>query len=246
MRSISHREALAVLRRTQLVALGEEIPITYIPASDAVVFRTSMLTRVTMGEEPAQERRSVERQVTVGDVREQSNGTTVISIREAVEEPAVAPLVSPETDVTPDDTMAGGKLVKSLEKLSLASVTTTESSSDPDVSVQARTVTPPEPAPRSSLRSPSGTKAPQTLSVTKSPSLSARSASGSVEEMSISSPSGAQWGPPLVMEIRREANQGLGISIVGGKPEQGGDTSAPSRGIFIKNVLPGESGIFCF
>ena len=27
---------------------------------------------------------------------------------------------------------------------------------------------------------------------------------------------------------------------MGGKPEQGGDTSAPSRGIFIKNVLPGS------
>ena len=30
---------------------GDEIPITYIPASDAVVFRTSMLTRVAEGEE---------------------------------------------------------------------------------------------------------------------------------------------------------------------------------------------------
>jgi hypothetical protein len=30
---------------------GDEIPITYIPASDAVVFRTSMLTRVAEGQE---------------------------------------------------------------------------------------------------------------------------------------------------------------------------------------------------
>merc|ERR1719150_1657291 len=113
MRSISHRDALAVLRRTQLTPLGEEIPITYIPASDAVVFRTTILTQVTMGREPTQERRSVERQVTVGDVREKSNGTTVISIRE--KEPIQAPLVSPEHDMSPDDA-SSGKLTKSFEK----------------------------------------------------------------------------------------------------------------------------------
>ena len=242
MRSISHREALAVLRRTQLTPLGEEIPITYIPASDAVVFRTSILTQVTMGREPTQERRSVERQVTVGDVREKSNGTTVISIRE--KEPVQqqqAPLVSPEHDMSPDDASAS-KMVKSFEKLSVASVTTTSSSSDNnDASVQAaskKSVTPPEPAPRSSLRSPSGTKAPQALSITKSPSLSPKS--GSFDEISASSPS-KHWGPEKVLEIRRvSASQGLGISIVGGKLEpQTGDTQ-PLSGIFIKNVLPGS------
>ena len=143
MRSISHRDALAVLRRTQLISLGEAIPITYIPASDAVVFRTSMLTRVTMGQEPVQERRSVERQVTVGDVREQSNGTTVISIRE--KELEQAPLVSPETDMSPEESTRGRSIVSA----------SSSSSIEPEVSVQAkRGTTPPEPAPRSSLRSP--------------------------------------------------------------------------------------------
>ena len=50
MRGVSHSQALAVLRRAQSVPLGEEIPITYIPASDAVVFRTSVLTKVACGE----------------------------------------------------------------------------------------------------------------------------------------------------------------------------------------------------
>jgi hypothetical protein len=36
---------------------GDEIPITYIPASDAVVFRTSMLTRVAEGQEVVGTRR---------------------------------------------------------------------------------------------------------------------------------------------------------------------------------------------
>ena len=44
MRNISHSQALAVLRRAQAIPLGEEISITYIPASDAVVFRTTILT----------------------------------------------------------------------------------------------------------------------------------------------------------------------------------------------------------
>jgi hypothetical protein len=39
---------------------GDEIPITYIPASDAVVFRTSMLTRVAEGQEVAGARREEE------------------------------------------------------------------------------------------------------------------------------------------------------------------------------------------
>ena len=44
MRNISHSQALAVLRRAQAIPLGEEISITYIPAPDAVVFRTTILT----------------------------------------------------------------------------------------------------------------------------------------------------------------------------------------------------------
>ena len=50
MRGMSHNQALAVLRRAQTVPLGGEIPITYIPATDAVVFRTSVLTKVACGE----------------------------------------------------------------------------------------------------------------------------------------------------------------------------------------------------
>ena len=58
MRNISHSQALAVLRRAQAIPLGEEISITYIPASDAVVFRTTILTRVACGEEIDRDRGS--------------------------------------------------------------------------------------------------------------------------------------------------------------------------------------------
>ena len=47
MRNISLNQALDILRRTQKVPLGSEIPITYIPASDAAVYKTSVITRIT-------------------------------------------------------------------------------------------------------------------------------------------------------------------------------------------------------
>ena len=55
-----------------------------------------------------------------------------------------------------------------------------------------------------------------------------------------SSPS-KHWGPERTVEIVRAGNQGLGISIVGGKVEPGatGDLAALT-GIFIKNVLEGS------
>ncbi len=59
--------------------------------------------------------------------------------------------------------------------------------------------------------------------------------------------SSQQWGTERVVEIRRVAGQGLGISIVGGKvdaPPASKDSKEtgnfPITGIFIKNVLPGS------
>ena len=46
MRNISLNQALDILRRTQKVPLGNKIPITYIPASDALVYKTSVITRI--------------------------------------------------------------------------------------------------------------------------------------------------------------------------------------------------------
>lgn len=49
------------------------------------------------------------------------------------------------------------------------------------------------------------------------------------------------WGPERYVEIVREPNCSLGISIVGGKVDlynAGPDSSSAILGIFIKNVLP--------
>lgn len=59
------------------------------------------------------------------------------------------------------------------------------------------------------------------------------------------------WGPERTVEISRVPNQGLGISIVGGKvdPPPGSGHTLPVTGIFIKNVLEGcpagQSGQLC-
>lgn len=49
------------------------------------------------------------------------------------------------------------------------------------------------------------------------------------------------WGPERVVEVVREPNCSLGISIVGGKVDlynAGPDSNSAILGIFIKNVLP--------
>ena len=255
MRGVSHSQALAVLRRAQSVPLGEEIPITYIPASDAVVFRTSVLTKVACGE--AVETRDTEKLFRRSRSRSvDRKGATIININQDDPEippisspppshPRVtAPLVSPETDMSPSDVSAPASVtqpanVKNLEKLSLNSVTTDESSTDPEpASVPAPVSrTPPEAAPRTSLQSDSRQSSLTRPGSAKSLSVSGEDLTGAT---SPSSPS-KHWGPERTVEIVRAGSQGLGISIVGGKvdPTMTGDMAALT-GIFIKNVLEGS------
>ncbi len=47
MRRISHSQALDALRRTHMMPRGAEIVMTYIPASDAAVFKASAISRLT-------------------------------------------------------------------------------------------------------------------------------------------------------------------------------------------------------
>ena len=247
MRSVSHSQALAVLRRAQTVPLGGEIPITYIPASDAVVFRTSMLTRVACGE-PVQEtefRRSRSKSIdrkgaTIININQDDEDIPPISSPPSIQQPVHAPLVSPETDMSPSDVSTSVTAnVRQFDKLSLKSVTTDESSTDPEPVAAPAPVarTPPEAAPRTSLLSDS-----RQSSLTRPGSAKSLSVSGD-DLASVTSPSSPSkhWGPERTVEIHRSGTQGLGISIVGGKVEPGmtGDMAALT-GIFIKNVLEGS------
>ena len=166
---------------------------------------------------------------TVSAVSEKPNGTTVISISSHLElEQAAtkpAPLVSPEIELSVAESLGR----KSVDRISLKSVTMSETSTDPDENSELRPVSPPEAAPRTSLISPDGSRKTSSL---------ARPISDAREESS--SPS-KHWGPERTIVIQRDPNQGLGISIVGGKIEapEGSDSLALT-GIFIKNVLDGS------
>ena len=114
-------------------------------------------------------------------------------------------------------------------------MTTDESSTDPPPAPPVRS--PPEAAPRTSLKSDS-----RQSSLTRPGSAKSLSVSGedltAATSPSSSSPS-KHWGPERTVEIFRTGTQGLGISIVGGKVEPEGDLSSLT-GIFIKNVLEGS------
>ena len=170
-----------------------------------------------------------------------------ISSPPSVHQSVKAPLVSPETDMSPSDISTSVTAnIKSFDKLSLKSVTTDESSTDPEVpppivssppAPVART--PPEAAPRTSLLSDS-----RQSSLTRPGSAKSLSVSGDDTGPMVTSPTSPSkhWGPERTVEIVRGDSQGLGISIVGGKVEPGmsGDMAGALTGIFIKNVLDGS------
>jgi hypothetical protein len=72
-------------------------------------------------------------------------------------------------------------------------------------------------------------------------SISSESSSTSSDNnVSGSSTLTRQWGEERVVELIREENKGLGISIVGGKVDlfNISENTISSCGIFIKNILP--------
>lgn len=182
---------------------------------------------------------------TVSAVSERSNGTTVISISasgaEETDGPGPAPLVSPENELSLAESIA-----KQVESISLKSVTLGESSTDPvdPPAAERRPLSPPEAAPRTSLLlervgSPEAPKS-RTSSLGRQAAASKSPPQLSQDASEPISPS-KHWGPERTITIHRVPNQGLGISIVGGKIEapEGSDSAALS-GIFIKNVLEGS------
>ena len=110
MKNISHGEALDILRRTHMIPLNSEICITYIPATDAAIFKTSAITRLS--EEKSQEeskqqphqrptpaaRTSAPASASSTAERKKKASSTIISISGGSAEMS-APLVSPEADI---------------------------------------------------------------------------------------------------------------------------------------------------
>ena len=240
MRGVSHSQAHAVLRRAQTVPLGGEIPIIYIPATDAVVFRTSVLTKVACGEavetREAKEvrRRSRSRSLdrkgaTIININHDDPEIPPISSPPAAPQPVQAPLVSPETDMSPSDLSTSVTAnVRSFEKISLKSVTTDESSTDPEPSAAvspppaplARIL--PEAAPRTSLLSDSRQSSLNRPGSAKSLSVSGEEVSHVTAATSPSSPS-KHWGPERTVE--------MDTAIPVPEPGQYRDTTAGSSSV---------------
>ena len=288
MRKISHSQALDILRRTHMIPLQQEISMTYIPASDAAVYKTSAITRLNTAltepelkkaESPkvddAQNSSSSSSSSEKGSPRtsvsEKANGTTVISIgehpilaessQEKKEEKLFsAPLVSPErSEIFADKTSPQFPdfPVDSANSLALQEATVDESSTDYDQQPLPSPppplefpVVPPRPSKSSSLASTPSHSLSSAPKDEKDESSSSRTASDRAEGTDIGGSRvtssaafcGQQWGPERIVKIKRIPNQGLGISIVGGKVEasSANDSSLSVSGIFIKNVLEGS------
>ena len=314
MREISHSQALDILRRTHMVPLNQKISMSYIPSTDAAMYKVSEMTKLANTNTATAKKSSgvassTESKDHAGDsegsdsprtlsVKEKANGTTVISIGGGIEKStsgysAAAPLVSPEASeiqLDKDSPLVYSAPVGTKEEsvvsrttLSLASVTLDESSTDfvqDQHSVKEMPAVPPRPSKSGGAGSNSNSSSAVSTPSSGSPargdgrvSNSAARMQGSFDQeeeeegntsedehedgddsavTSSNAFSSQHWGPERRVEIRRVPNQGLGISIVGGKvdpPENGGRHSAAVTGIFIKNVLEsspaGECGLLC-
>ena len=154
MKNISHEEALNILKQTHLIPLNHEISITYIPATDAAVFKTSAITRLaeteaveavlkTCGaseERPTPAARTSTPSSATSTSERRKKASTIISIG------ASAPLVSPEADIDKEDTT-------NVKAIYIKATTEDESTTDPTPVAEAGEVahaTAPPPPPRPS------------------------------------------------------------------------------------------------
>ena len=113
------------------------------------MFRTTILTWIACGEEVDRDRGSRSQSVE----RTGQPLHTVISISSKQKQNVVqTPLDSPETDMSPDASTSA-KMRKSFDQLSIKSVTADESSTNPEPTALLIQMSPPEAAPRTSVRS---------------------------------------------------------------------------------------------
>ena len=153
MKNISHEEALNILKQTHLIPLNHEISITYIPATDAAVFKTSAITRLaeseaveavlkTCEERPTPAARTSTPSSATSTSERRKKASTIISIG------ASAPLVSPEADIDKEDTA-------NVKAIYIKATTEDESTTDPPTVEGGAHATPPPPPPRPSKASAS-------------------------------------------------------------------------------------------
>ncbi|XP_067003384.2 multiple PDZ domain protein isoform X1 [Anabrus simplex] len=251
LRKVTNSQARAILRRAQL--LTTDISVSYIPGEAAAAYRKSLqetepcvppakqstqispsspyilqetatvpLPEVVCSDKPLVElSEQITSRVTESTVLVSESAPLVPSVTlpvRTVEErvPVVSEQVGPESEVI------------AVESGTLRRDSSEEKLEDYYYSSTTSPVTSP---PSHSQASPSE---PSTTMTVTQPHQGHTAASSSVLLAK-------HWGPERLVEILREPNCSLGISIVGGKVDlynAGPDSGSAISGIFIKNVLP--------
>ncbi|CAB4065132.1 MPDZ [Lepeophtheirus salmonis] len=259
LRNIKHSEALNILKRTHKVPLNQDIQISFVPAGDAVVYKTTMITRLAQQKEPP-----------IPAVREKV--TSFITINNSKPEVSVFNLEDSNAVITQEMSPT-----YSTEQKIMIENTLGESNTDDVNPVPPPTPPPPliedlekekNPVEEEFLPPPPlpNTPPPIMPTVPPRPSKSLTSITSKDIDLSIGKTisdddesslplrtskayKSKHWGPEREVTVFRAPNKGLGISIVGGKVDppssDDGDSSSGSlnasvSGIFIKNVLEGS------
>ncbi|XP_069682015.1 multiple PDZ domain protein-like isoform X7 [Periplaneta americana] len=244
LRKVTNSQARAILRRTQL--LSTDISITYIPGEAAAAYRKSLQNTQQPGLVPPR-KQSI--QISPRIFPEYYRSPYIQ--QEGERAPDIVPIEEPRpgpVETVCDVVVAAGVIIESTD----SDVPLPEPEPEPEPEPVEQIVEPSSvvsvPSSRrdsvdeqSALSSkpitPSETKLPleqPSMTVTQGYAASASSSPSSVLLAK-------HWGPERMVEILREPNCSLGISIVGGKVDlynAGPDSGSAISGIFIKNVLP--------
>ncbi|PSN48941.1 hypothetical protein C0J52_03469 [Blattella germanica] len=259
LRNVTNSQARAILRRTQL--LSTDISVNYIPGEAAAAYRKSLQDTEPPAGLAAPRKQSIQispsspyipqdNKVCVAGVTIESSDDTplppppTIEPVESEQELVPLPESEPEQEPEPEPEV---ELELELEQEIKPEL---EKEPEPELVPKIEPEPEPEPEPRSVVSVPSSSRD----SIDELSALPSRPVTPPTKlEMTVtqghagsaSSPSSVllakHWGPERLVEILREPNCSLGISIVGGKVDlynAGPDSGSAISGIFIKNVLP--------
>ncbi|XP_023705166.1 multiple PDZ domain protein isoform X5 [Cryptotermes secundus] len=233
LRKVTNSQARAILRRTQL--LSTDISVTYIPGEAAAAYRKSLQDAESPSVLTAPQKQPLHITPRIFPeyyrspyIRQESEkGPDIVPSEEPFEGPA---------ETVCDVAVVAGVTVECADLE--VSLQPAQDSAEPSSVVTV-------PSKRDSIDEQSAlTSKPTTPSETKLLPDSAMTVTQG-HAVTASSPSSVllakHWGPERLVEILREPNCSLGISIVGGKVDlynAGPDSGSAISGIFIKNVLP--------
>ncbi|XP_049864140.1 multiple PDZ domain protein isoform X5 [Schistocerca gregaria] len=243
LRKVTNSQARAILRRAQL--LNTDISVTYIPGEAATAYRKSLLqtevstvpikhiTQISPSSPYIQK---------AADALEVQSGL----LKPQQTKKAESPVSTTVTRIVSESEYSSCvELSPLLERCEQSATDFCNKAVDPTIpiSASADSVCSLNRQKRDSCEQESLPNS-ATISPSVSMTVTTQVPSASAVERGASSPSvllAKHWGPERSVEVLREPNCSLGISIVGGKVDlynAGPDSGSAISGIFIKNVLP--------